>query len=254
VIDATGQPQSLLVLGGASEIAHAVVDRLVDGGRCETVILAGRPSPRLDEAVKRTQERGAKNVEAVDFDAVEVARHREVIDSTFDRFGDFDLVLVAAGQLGDQQELEHDPEATARLLTTNFTGLASVMVAVADRMVRQGHGRIVVLSSVAGDRPRRANFVYGSSKSGLDAFARGLGDALDASGVGMTVVRPGFVVGRMTAGMDPAPLSTTPQAVADAIVTALRRQTEIVYVPSTLRWVFVLMRVLPQAVWRRLPG
>ena len=163
-------------------------------------------------------------------------------------------MLVAAGLLGDQDTLEHDPEGTAALITTNFTGLAAALVAVADRLRRQGHGRIVVLSSVAGDRPRRANFIYGSSKSGLDAFAQGLGDALAGSGVGVTVVRPGFVVGRMTEGMEPAPFATTPEAVADAIVGALRRRSEIVYVPATLRWVFAVMRVLPRPIWRRLPG
>lgn len=254
MIDATGQPQSILVLGGASEIAQAVVDRLVEGGRCQTVILAGRPSDRLTESVDRARGGGATTVESVEFDATDVPRLRPTIDSVFDRFGGVDVVLVSAGQLGDQETLEHDPEGTAALITTNFTGLAAALVAVSDRMRRQGHGRIVVLSSVAGDRPRRANFVYGSSKSGLDAFACGLGDSLVDSGVGLTVVRPGFVVGRMTAGMEPAPFATTPAAVADAIVGALRRPVEIVYVPPVLRWVFAGMRSLPRTVWRRLPG
>ncbi len=250
MIDATGRPQSVLVLGGASEIAQRVVDRMVEAG-CHTVVLAGRPSRRLDDAVRRAADGGAKTVEAVPFDAADVAHHREFVDAAFDRFGDLDVVLVAAGQLGNQETLEHDPAGTASLITTNFTGLAAALVATSDRMRRQGHGRIVVLSSVAGDRPRRANFVYGSSKSGLDAFARGLGDALAGSGVGVTVVRPGFVSGRMTAGMRPAPFATSPEAVADAIVAALRRRSEIVYVPATLRWVFAVMRVLPGPVWRR---
>lgn len=254
MIDATGQPQSVLVLGGSSEIAQAVVDRLLGGGRCRTVVLAGRPGPRLTEAAQRAKDGGAETAETVAFDATDVAGHRGTIDSVFDRLGDIDLVLVAAGQLGDQDRLEHDPEATAELLTTNFTGLAAALVAVTDRLRRQGHGRIVVLSSVAGDRPRRANFIYGSSKSGLDAFARGLADTLPGTGVGVTVVRPGFVVGRMTAGMEPAPFATTPDAVADAVVRSLRRPAAVVYVPPVLRWVFAAMRLLPGAVWRRLPG
>jgi decaprenylphospho-beta-D-erythro-pentofuranosid-2-ulose 2-reductase len=254
VIDATGAPQSILVLGGSSEIAEAVVGRLVDGGRCRTVVLAGRPSSRLDDGARRAKERGATTVETVEFDATAVPGHREFVDRVFGAAGDLDVVLVAAGQLGDQQVLEHDPEGTAALITTNFTGLAAALVALADRLRRQGHGRIVVLSSVAGDRPRRANFVYGSSKSGLDAFARGLGDSLAGSGVGVTVVRPGFVVGRMTAGMEPAPFATTPDAVAEAVVGALGRPAAVVYVPSVLRWVFAAMRLLPGAVWRRLPG
>ncbi len=254
MIDATGQPQSVLILGGASEIARALVDRLTEGGRCQTVVLAGRSSPRLTEAARRLEGRGVKTVEVADFDATDIAEHRETIDGVFERFGDIDLVVAAAGLLGDQQALEHDPEGTATLITTNFTGVAAALVAVADRLRRQGHGHIVVLSSVAGDRPRRANFIYGSSKSGLDAFARGLGDSLAGTGVGVTVVRPGFVVGRMTTGMQPAPFATTPEAVAEAVVGAIRRRAEVVYVPPVLRWLFAVMRVLPRAVWRRMPG
>jgi decaprenylphospho-beta-D-erythro-pentofuranosid-2-ulose 2-reductase len=254
VIDATGRPQSVLVLGGASEIAQALVDRIVEDERCQTVILAGRSTTDLADEVDRIEAHGVKTVEAVPFDATEVALHREFVESMFNRFGDFDLVVAAAGQLGDQEALEHDPEGTAALITTNFTGLAAALVAVADRLRRQGHGQIVVLSSVAGDRPRRANFVYGSSKAGLDAFARGLGDAVIEDGVRVMVVRPGFVVGRMTRAMDPAPFATTPEAVADTVVAGIRRRAEIVYVPPVLRLVFAGMRVLPQAVWRRLPG
>jgi short-subunit dehydrogenase len=113
---------------------------------------------------------------------------------------------------------------------------------------------MVVLSSVAGVRPRRANFIYGSSKSGLDAFAQGLADSLVGTGVGVTIVRPGFVVGRMTEGMTPAPFSTTPDAVANAVVAAIESGASVVYVPPVLRWVFGVMRHLPREVWRRMPG
>jgi decaprenylphospho-beta-D-erythro-pentofuranosid-2-ulose 2-reductase len=253
MIDAVGRPQSVLVLGGSSEIAQAIVDGLVPA-RCRTVILAGRPGDRLDAAAKRAQSAGAETVETVAFESTDPAGHRALVDDVFDRLGDIDLVVAAAGILGDQEVLEHDPTGAAELITTNFTGLASVLLAVADRMRRQGHGRIVVLSSVAGARVRRANFIYGSSKAGLDAFAQGLGDALVGSGVGVTIVRPGFVVGRMTEGMDPAPFPTTPEAVAAAVVRAIETGSEVVYVPSVLRWAFAVMRQLPRAAWRRLPG
>ena len=128
------------------------------------------------------------------------------------------------------------------------------MLAVADRLRHQGHGRLVVLSSVAGERARQANFIYGSSKSGLDAFAQGLGDSLYGSGVRVMIVRPGFVVGRMTEGMKPAPFSTTPTAVADAVVKGLESGAAVVYAPPVLRWVFAVMKHLPRAVWRKMPG
>ncbi len=144
--------------------------------------------------------------------------------------------------------------AAAEVLTTNFSGLAAAMLAVADRMRHQGHGRMVVLSSVAGARARRANFIYGSSKAGLDAFSQGLGDALVGTGVRVTIVRPGFVVGRMTEGMTAAPFSTTPDGVAEVVVRAIATGAPDVYAPSVLRWVFFVMRHLPRVAWRRIPG
>jgi decaprenylphospho-beta-D-erythro-pentofuranosid-2-ulose 2-reductase len=253
MIDAVGRPQSVLVLGGSSEIAQAIVARLVPA-RCRTVVLAGRPGPRLDEAVDRAKASGADVVETVAFDADKSECHAAFADGVFDRFGDFDLVIAAAGVLGDQEADELDPAAAAAVITTNFTGLASAMLAVAGRLRHQGHGRLVVLSSVAGQRARRANFIYGSSKSGLDAFSQGLADALAGTGADVTIVRPGFVVDRMTEGMTPAPFSTTPDGVAEAVVRGIESGAAVVYAPPVLRWVFVVMRHLPRAVWRRMPG
>ena len=253
MIDAIGRPQSVLVLGGSSEIAQAIVAKLVPT-RCRTVVLAGRESARLTEAAEAARAAGADVAETVAFDTTHIDHHLAFVDQVFDRFGDFDVVIAAAGILGTQGILERDPVATASLLTTNFTGLAAALVAVAGRMRQQGHGRLVVLSSVAGIRARKANFVYGSSKAGLDAFAQGLGDSLEGTGVGVTIVRPGFVVGRMTEGMAPAPFSTTPDAVADAVVKGIESGAGVVYVPTVLRWVFALMGMLPQAIWRRMPG
>ena len=253
MIDAIGRPQSVLVLGGASEIGQAIVARLVPD-RCRTVVLAGREGPRLSEAVDRAKAVGAEVAESVAFDATDVAGHAAFVDRVFERFGDLDLVVVAAGVLGDQDRDERDPAAAAAVIDTNFTGLAAVMLAVAARLRHQGHGRLIVLSSVAGLRARRANFVYGSSKAGLDAFSQGLDDSLAGSGARVLIVRPGFVVGRMTEGMTPAPFATTPDAVADAVVAGIAGGARVVYVPSILRWVFAVMQALPRVVWRRLPG
>jgi decaprenylphospho-beta-D-erythro-pentofuranosid-2-ulose 2-reductase len=253
MIDAIGRPQSLLVLGGSSEIAQSIVAKMVPA-RCRTVILAGRVGPRLSAAADLARSAGAEVVETVAFDATDTSNHVEFADDVFDRFGDIDVVLVAAGVLGDQSVDEHNPVAAAEVIATNFGGLASAMLAVTDRLRRQGHGRLVVLSSVAGQRARKANFIYGASKAGLDAFSQGLGDSLEGSGVRVMIVRPGFVVGRMTEGMNPAPFSTTPDAVADAVAHGIESGTTVVYVPSVLRWVFAVMRHLPGWLWRRMPG
>jgi decaprenylphospho-beta-D-erythro-pentofuranosid-2-ulose 2-reductase len=136
---------------------------------------------------------------------------------------------------------------------TNFTGTVSVTVPVVARLRAQGHGDLVLLSSVAGERVRRSNFVYGSSKAGIDGYFQGLAASLASSGVHVMIVRPGFVHTKMTEGVKAAPLSVTADQVADAVVNGLARGREIVWVPPLMRYVMVVLRHLPVAVFRRLP-
>lgn len=254
MIDAFGQPQSMLVLGGTSEIAQAIVARLA-ARRCKTVVLAGRHELGINEAAAAAKAAGATTVETLRYEALDVESHRPLVDRAIEvSGGSLDMVLVAVGMLGDQQLDEADPERTARVIGVNFTGAASVLGVAAARLRRAGQGRIVVMSSVAGVRVRRTNFVYGSAKAGLDGYAQGLADALVGSGVQLQIVRPGFVRTRMTAGRDPAPFATTPEAVADAVVHGLQRGTPIIWVPPVLRWVFAGLGVLPAPLWRRMPG
>lgn len=251
--DALGSPQSVLVLGGTSEIARATLRALI-ARRCRTVVLAGRDKGGLDEAAAEARSEGATTVETVPFDAQDVAGQARLVDEVFDRHGDIDLVLVAAGVLGDQEAVEKDPAAVGEIVTTNFTGPASAMLACGSRLRRQGHGVLVVLSSVAGERARRANFVYGSSKAGLDAFAQGLASSLVGSGARVLIVRPGFVRTRMTAGMSPAPMATTADEVAAVIVRGLEKGAEVVWAPPPLRWAMVVLRHLPTPLFRRIPA
>lgn len=248
--DAFGAPQSLLILGGTSEIALATARRLI-ARRTHTVWLAGRPSPALERDAEHLRELGA-DVRTVAFDALDCASHEAVLGKVFAE-GDLDMVLLAFGVLGDQARDEREPLAAARIAQTNYTGAVSAGLVCARSLQTQGHGSLVVLSSVAGERARRSNFIYGSSKAGLDAFAQGLGDALYGTGVQVMVVRPGFVRTKMTAGLDDVPLSTTPEAVAAAIEVGLRRRSETVWVPGALRVVMSALRHVPRAVFRRLP-
>jgi decaprenylphospho-beta-D-erythro-pentofuranosid-2-ulose 2-reductase len=247
--NALGEPQTIVLLGGTSDIGRAIVERLLSPST-RTVVLAGRDPAAMRPA---ELERPGLAVDAVRFEATDSASHDAFVRDLAARHGDLDVVIVAFGQLVDQAELDGDPAAAAELVTVNYTGAVSVGLAVAAQFRRQGHGRLVVLSSVAGERVRKANFVYGSSKAGLDGFAQGLGDALAGTGASVLVVRPGFVHSRMTAGMKAAPFATTPAAVADATAKALRRGTRTVWVPATLRPVFTVFRHLPGAAWRRLP-
>lgn len=248
--DAFGTPQSLLVLGGTSEIALATARRLV-ARRTRTVWLAGRPSPALDEAAAGLRALGA-DTRTVPFDALDPAAHEETLGKLFAE-GDIDMVLLAFGILGDQARDEDDPMSAVRVAQTNYTGAVSASLVCARALQSQGHGSLVVLSSAAGERARRADFIYGSSKAGLDAFTQGLGDALHGTGVHVMIVRPGFVRSKMTAGLAETPLATTPEAVAVAIETGLRRRSETVWVPGTLRVVMSALRHVPRPVFRRLP-
>ena len=240
----------MLVLGGTSDIGLATARRLVDGG-ATTVVLAARDTTALESARQELLERGAKSVEAVPFDACATADHAALVESWFHRFGDIDVALLAFGVLGDQSTFDNDPAAAAAAVTANYTGAVSTGLALARAMRAQGHGTIVVLSSVAGERARKSNFVYGSSKAGLDAFAQGLGDSLVGTGVRVVIVRPGFVHSKMTEGMDAAPLSTTPDTVAESIAQAIASGREIVWVPSPLRLLMAAFRHLPRPVWRK---
>jgi short-subunit dehydrogenase len=155
--------------------------------------------------------------------------------------------------LGDQGRAERDAAHAVAVVHTDYVAHVSLLTELGTALRAQGHGQLVVFSSVAGVRVRRANYVYGSAKAGLDGFASGLADALHGSGVSLLLVRPGFVIGRMTEGMDPAPFASRPEEVADAVVRALARGRREVWVPGVLRPVFAGMRLLPRAVWRRLP-
>lgn len=249
--DAVGRVQSILVLGGSSDIGVAIARRMAPP-RSATVVLAGRDDERMAPAAQIIRAAGAGNVETTHFDADDVDSHEAVVDKVFSE-RDFDVVVLAAGVLGDQAAAEADNREAARILHTNFVGCASAALCVAQQLRRQGSGTLVVLSSVAGERVRRSNFVYGASKAGLDGFAQGLGDSLGGSGARVVVVRPGFVVSKMTAGRDPVPFSTTPEEVAEAVAAAVRRGTETVWVPSILRLVMAVLRHVPRVVFRRLP-
>jgi len=252
VKDALGSVQSVLVLGGGSDIALAAVRELV-GRRARTVVLAARDPDVLAATAEQLRATGATRVETVAFDARDTSAHDAFVEDMFTRFGDFDLALLAFGVLGDQETSERDGAAAVQVATVNYVGMVSVAVPLAQHMRAQGHGTIVVLSSVAGERARRSNFVYGSSKAGMDAFFQGLGDSLVGTGVNVMIVRPGFVHTKMTEGLDAAPLSTTPDAVAAAIVRGLERGSETVWVPGALRYVMSVLRHAPRPIFRKLP-
>ncbi|MGZ4358619.1 MAG: decaprenylphospho-beta-D-erythro-pentofuranosid-2-ulose 2-reductase [Gaiellaceae bacterium] len=240
MMDALGRFGTVLVLGGGSDIAAALLRRLLREGPLTAILAARRPEKLETEELEAL---GA-TVERMVFDARDAASHAGAIGEVFDR-GDVDLALVAFGLLGDQEEAEREPAEAVAVAETNFVGAVSALTVLSDRMRAQGRGAIVVLSSIAGQRARRSNYVYGASKAGLDAFCQGLQLALEGSGVRLVIVRPGFVRTKMTAGMRPAPLSVGPDQVGEAIVQGVRRGDGVIWVPPALRLLAVALRAAP---------
>jgi decaprenylphospho-beta-D-erythro-pentofuranosid-2-ulose 2-reductase len=240
------RPQRILLLGGTSEIGLAIVAALGLPPDSE-VILAGRDEQRLTAAGKTL----SCQVTVVPFDATATTAHQALVDALFAE-GALDMVISAAGILVPQLDLDRDVQQAATMIETNFTGHVSTLLAVAGHMRANGRGTIVVLSSIAAVRPRKANPVYGATKAGLDAFARGLADSLHGSGVRVLLVRPGFVTGRMTEGMPVAPMATTPAAVGAATASALRGKRDTVWVPARLGLLATALRFVPRPLWRRI--
>ena len=241
---------SVVIFGGRSEIGIELATRLAPG---ETVVLAARRADQLDEQVAAVQAAGAAAVHVREFDADDLESHGPLVESIVAGYGPIGTAVLAFGILGDQARAEKDPAHAAAIVHTDFVAQVGLLTVLTAIMRAAGTGAIVVFSSVAGVRVRRANYVYGSAKAGLDGFCSGLADALHGSGVRLLVVRPGFVIGRMTRGMTPAPMSSMPRHVADATVTALARGRGTVWVPWRLRPFFLAMRLLPRFVWRRMP-
>jgi decaprenylphospho-beta-D-erythro-pentofuranosid-2-ulose 2-reductase len=236
----------VLLLGGTSEIGRAIMAAMALPPACE-VMLAGRDQRRLAAAGESLP----CTIVTLHYDATDLAGHAALAEAAFGA-GPVDLVIAAAGVLIGQDVLASDAARAGMLVQTNLTGQVTTLLAIAERMRAQGSGTIVVLSSVAAVRPRKANFVYGASKAGLDAFGRGLADSLHGSGVRVLLVRPGFVVGRMTQGMSPAPMAATPGRVGEAVATALAGRASVVWVPPGLRPLSVALRLIPRPLWRRL--
>jgi decaprenylphospho-beta-D-erythro-pentofuranosid-2-ulose 2-reductase len=242
----------VLLVGGSSEIGVAIMARLASDGLVRPYLL-GRDRDRLSGAGATLELSGCPPADIDLLDADDLATHESVIGTAFDRTGGFDVVVIAAGVLGAQEGLDADVERAAEVMRVNFVGCGSLLLHCLRRMRAQHTGTVVVLSSVAAERPRAGNAIYGAAKAGLDALAQALADASAGTGVRVLVVRPGFVKTRMTAGLPPAPFATTPQAVADATVRALAGSAGTIWVPGRLRWIFAVLRHLPRPIYRRLP-
>jgi decaprenylphospho-beta-D-erythro-pentofuranosid-2-ulose 2-reductase len=258
MIDATGNPQTILLFGGTSEIGLAIVERYLKNAKAR-VILADLPDhPGKDNAIAAMKEAGAKSVEWIDFDGIDTASHPKVIEAAA-AGGDIDVAIVAFGLLGDAEELWQNQRKAVQIAEINYTAAISVGVLVGEKMKAQGFGQIIAMSSAAGERVRRSNFVYGSTKAGLDGFYLGLGEALREFGVRVLVIRPGQVRTSTTiahwksTGTKEAPFTVDKEYVAELAVTASAKGKELVWAPGAFRYVMMVLRHIPRPIFRKLP-
>ena len=252
VLDAVGNPQTILLLGGTSEIGLAICERYLQNAHARIVLAAMPNDPGRDAAVAQMKAAGARSVELVDFEATDPESHPETINEAFAQ-GDVDVAIVAFGVLGDAEELWQDQRKAVLAAEINYTAAVSVGVLLGQKMREQGFGQIIAMSTVAGERVRRSNFVYGSTKAGLDGFYLGLGDALREFGVRVLVIRPGQVRTRMSAHVKEAPLTVDKEYVANLAVTAAAKGKELVWAPAAFRYVMIVLRHIPRSIFRRLP-
>ncbi|GAA4487470.1 decaprenylphospho-beta-D-erythro-pentofuranosid-2 -ulose 2-reductase [Rhodococcus olei] len=252
MINAVGNPQTLLLLGGTSEIGLAICEEYLRKAPMR-VVLATLPGDRLrEDAVAQMKAAGATEVDVVDFDALDTDSHPKVIDQAWAK-GDVDVAIVAFALDADAEELWQNQRKAVLVANVNYTAAVSVGVLVGEKMKAQGFGRIIAMSSVAGERVKRANFVYGSTKAGLDGFYLGLGEALAEFGPRVTVVRPGMVRTQFSAHVKEAPLTVNKEDVAKLAVSASDGGKEIVWAPGPFRYVMMILRHVPRAIFRKLP-
>jgi decaprenylphospho-beta-D-erythro-pentofuranosid-2-ulose 2-reductase len=252
VLDAVGNPQTILLLGGTSEIGLAICERYLKNAHARILLAAMPDDPGRDDAVAQMKAAGARSVELIDFEATDTDSHPKMIDAAF-AGGDVDVAIVAFGLLGDAEELWQNQRKAVQIAEINYTAAVSVGVLLGEKMRAQGFGQIIAMSSAAGERVRRSNFVYGSTKAGLDGFYLGLGEALMEFGVRVLVIRPGQVRTRMSAHIKEAPLTVDKEYVANLAVTASAKGKELVWAPGAFRYVMMVLRHIPRAIFRKLP-
>lgn len=258
MIDATGNPQTILLFGGTSEIGLAIVERYLKNAKAR-VILADLPNaPKREAAIEQIRAAGAKEVQYVEFDALDTKSHPALIESAWAQ-GDVDVAIVAFGILGDAEELWQDQTKAVLSAQVNYTAAVSVGVLIGQKMKAQGFGQVIAMSSVAGERVRRSNFVYGSTKAGLDGFYLGLGEALREFGVRVLVVRPGQVRTTTTiehwkaTGAKEAPFTVDKEEIAELVLASAAAGKELIWAPGQWRFVMSVLRHVPRPLFRKLP-
>ncbi len=243
--------EKVLILGATSAIGRALADRLAARG--DRLLLAGRSEEELRRLAADLRIRHSARVEPLTLDALDFSSHESFVRRAVERLEGLDGVVWLIGQLGTQPADSHDPDAARRLIESNFTAAVSLLAPLANHLAEQGSGFIVGFSSVAGDRGRQSNYAYGAAKGGLSLYLQGLRNRLDAKGVRVYTVKPGFVDTAMTYGMKGLFLVASPRRVAETTLRLLKRSAGVHYVPWFWRPIMWIIRLIPEPVFKRLP-
>lgn len=240
----------VLIIGATSAIAEATARNFAQDG--DRLFLAARNPERLAAVANDLKTRGATQVETVAMDANDTARHAALISQAEAALEGLDTILIAHGTLSDQKACEASFEKTLEELQTNCLSVISLLTLVANRFEEQKYGTIAVISSVAGDRGRQSNYVYGTAKAAVSTFLQGLRNRLYRSGVTVITVKPGFVDTPMTAGFRKGPLWVSPEQVGKGIYRGIQRKSGVIYLPWFWRWIMLVIRLIPESIFKRL--
>jgi len=243
--------KQVMIIGATSAIAQCVARLFAMHGA--QLFLVGRSSERLDVIAADLRVRGAARVACFAADITEATRHSEMLTAAWSALPAMDLVLIAHGQLPDQQQCQQSVSDTMHALDVNFLSVVSLLTLLANQFEAQKRGTLAVISSVAGDRGRQSNYVYGSAKSGLGAFLQGLRNRLAKSGVHVLTIKPGFVDTPMTAHIpERGLLWAQPEEIAAGIVRALDKRHDVVYLPRFWALIMLIIRTIPERLFKRL--
>lgn len=240
----------VLILGATSAIAEETA-RLF-AARGGQLMLVARNTKRLQSICADLQVRGAQACEFRVADLADQSQHANIVNETFQQLGGLDIVLIAYGTLGDQKASERSLEVTMRELQTNCLSVLSLLTLLADRFEQQGSGCIAVISSVAGDRGRQSNYVYGTAKGALTIFLQGLRNRLSKVNVQVLTIKPGFVDSPMTKDFKKGLLWAKPQQIAQGILKAIDKQKDVVYLPFFWRYIMLIIKMIPEKYFKRL--
>lgn len=240
----------ILIIGATSAIAEATARYFAQDG--DRLFLVARNPERLSAVAADLKNRGASQVESLEMDANDTDRHEALVNQADAALGGLDAVIIAHGTLSDQEACQASYEITLAELQTNCLSVISLLTHVANLLEKKQKGDIAVISSVAGDRGRQSNYVYGTAKAAVTTFLQGLRGRLHRSGVNVITIKPGFVDTPMTTGFQKGPLWASAEQVGKGVYQAIVRQRNVVYLPSFWVIIMTIIKVIPEGIFKRL--